>query len=119
MNTHNIYGQIKNYAYKNRWTLGAVALTWAVTWSSCSYSPQVEKPVPKAPYPKELIVKKVEDREYPVGAVTMSDRSRFFFLWQPDGSFRGLDDINNERDQKTQLERHTEKVGLESQLGIK
>jgi hypothetical protein len=119
MNTHDIYDQLRSYAYKNRWTLAAVALTWAVTWGSCSYSPQVERSVPKAPYPKELIVKKVDGREYPVGAVTMSDRNRFIFLGQPDGSFRGLDDINNEEDQKTQLQRHTEKIGLESELGIK
>ena len=119
MNTHYIYDQLRSYAYKCRWTLGAVALTWAVTWSSCSYSPPVERPVPKAPYPKELILKKLEGKEYPVGGVTMSDGNRFIFIGDKDGKFRGLDDIYDETDHKTKLERNTEKVGLEAELGIK
>jgi hypothetical protein len=120
MKNHKNYGKVLlDYASKYRVALATSLLTWAVTWSSCSYSPPVERPVPKAPYPKELVVKKLECREYPVGGVTMSDGNKSIFLGQADGSFRRLDDIYDEKDHTTRLERNTEKAGLETQLGIK
>lgn len=110
---------MERYFLKYKSYIAVALLSSFLTWSSCSFSSsKSNKDIPE-PVPKELVVKAIKEREYPIAGITMSTGKKHVFIGQKDGSYRNIDDMFDEQENNSRIEQMREKSSLEDELGLK